>query len=276
MPNVSPAASAVAILLGAASAFAQQPAVEEVETPETTVYGFEVSAPGFPTGIERARQPDLWMLDVDFKPMRMRYVDVTDPATGETNRELVWYLVYRVYNRPIRGAEIQANTVPVNELDPPLTRPLFMPQLTLITYDRQESEIPLQQMDDAPNKDIVEQLARIENRRDIKVKGSLDLIGELPPAADDVKPVYGIAVFRNVDPDTDFFKVILKGFTNLYEVRDEEGGKRIWRKALVQRFSRRGDRYDPSQAEFEFIGDPEWVYLPDAMIENDDVIAASE
>ena len=265
-------AATLAVLSLAAAASAQDAKKPE----EPVVYGFEVAAPAFPSGVERARQPDLWMLDVEFKPMRMRYVDVTDPKTGQTKREQVWYLVYRVYNRPIRGAEIKSDTVPINELDEPLTRPLFMPRLTLITYDRPGQEIPQQTIQDDLSKQIVSQLAKIENRRDVQVKGSLDLLGELPPAADGVKPVYGIAVFRGVDPDADFFKVVMRGFTNVYKIQDEGDGKRVYRKALVQRFSRRGDRYDPSQIEFEFIGDPEWTYLPAEKVQDDDVIAASE
>ena len=245
-------------LLIAAAAFAGNAFAQK----EAPVYGFEVSAPAFPSGVERQRQPDLWMLDVEFKPMRMRYLDVVDSESGETKKEQVWYLVYRAYNRPIRGSGTTDDTAPETDLDPPLTRPLFVPRLTLITYDDPNDEIPNQQIDDEVLPGVVEQLGPIENRRDVEIQGPIQAIDELPEPSDTAEPVYGVAVFRGIDPDTDFFKVILKGFTNAYEVRDGEDGRRVWRKALVQRFSRRGDRYDPNQAEFEFVGEPAWTYLP--------------
>ena len=66
------------------------------------------------------------------------------------------------------------------------------------------------------------------------------------------------------DPDTDFFRVVVRGFSNAYERRPGPDGEMVtWRKTLVQRFLRRGDRYDPNQIEFEHNGPPEWVYLPD-------------
>ena len=271
MPCCPRATQSSTALLLAAAIFGGDAASAQQAAP---VYGFEVSAPAFPTGIERQRQPDLWMLDVEFKPMRMRYVDVTNPVTGRKERKQIWYLVYRAYNRPIRGAGTTDDTQPVNDLDTPLTRPLFQPRLTVVTYDERGNEIPNQTVKDQPWPEAVQQLSPVENRRDVKIVGSVDLIQELPEASDEAKPLYGVAVFPEVDPETDYFKVILSGFTNAYELRAEEDGTRVWRKALVQRFTRRGDRYDPNQVEFEFDGDPEWVYLPGETIENKDVVDA--
>jgi len=56
----------------------------------------------------------------------------------------------------------------------------------------------------------------------------------------------------------------MRGFSNGYEVRKGPDGEDVtWRKTLVQEFVRRGDRYDPHQIEFEHVGSPEWVSLPD-------------
>ena len=260
-------------LIFAAAVCSAAPAFAQTQAP---VYGFEVSAPAFPSGIERQRQPDLWMLDVEFKPMRMRSVDVTDPKTGRTSREQVWYLVYRAFNRPIRGSGTTDNTRPQVDLDTPLTRPIFIPRLTLVTYDDPQTEIAAQTINDEILPQVVQQLEPVENRRDVAIAGSVETIREIPAPSDEAEAIYGVALFRNVDPDTDFFKVILRGFTNAYEIRDEEAGRRIWRKALVQKFSRRGDRYDPNQSEFEFVGDPEWVYLPGERLGDEGLTAVAE
>lgn len=239
--------------------------------------GFEMRVPAFPTGEERLRQPDLWMLDVDLKPMRLRTVQLTDAKSGEAATEQVWYLVYRVFNRPIRAAEVTGSVDPVNTLDTPYTRPLFQPQVTLITYDSPADQIPLQTIRSAVSPQAVQQLRRIEQRfQGVTINGPVATIQPLPEPAEDVKPLYAIAMFRGVDPETDFFKVIFRGLTNAYEIRDDADGKRVWRKVLVQKFKRPGDRFDPSQVEFDFDGDPVWEYVPAEQVENADIIAASE
>src|SRR5579872_2393185 len=69
--------------------------------------GFSGIAPGVETivapvitGEERNTQPDIWALEVNFKPVRMIQADVTDPKTGKTGKSLVWYLAYRAVVRP--------------------------------------------------------------------------------------------------------------------------------------------------------------------------------
>ena len=37
----------------------------------------------------------------------------------------------------------------------------------------------------------------------------------------------------------------------------------VKRKVGVQKFIRRGDRFDPTQAEFQFDDNPKWEYQPD-------------
>src|SRR5437764_3613731 len=53
------------------------------------------------TVYERAQSATLrrtiWNLEFSFKPMRMIYVDVPQ-ASGRMQRQLVWYIVYRVRN----------------------------------------------------------------------------------------------------------------------------------------------------------------------------------
>ena len=239
--------------------------------------GFKVRVPAFPSGAERTRQPGVWMLDIDLKPMRMRFLELTDPKTGEVSKQQVWYLVYRVFNRPIRSAGIAASVDPVNELDTPYTRPQFEPELTMVTYENPNDQIPDQTIVGEIVPEAINKLRRIEERRSgIKLNGAIQAMRPLPEASDDAQPIYGVAIFRGVDPDTDFFKVVLRGFTNAYELRDDDQGKRMWRKVLVQKFKRPGDRFDPTQDEFAFDGDPEWMYIPAELITDPDIIAAND
>src|SRR5262245_48231873 len=58
-------------------------------------------SPKTSTIFERAKEATLrrtiWNLEFSFKPMRMLYVDVPQ-ASGRMQRQLVWYMVYRIRN----------------------------------------------------------------------------------------------------------------------------------------------------------------------------------
>jgi hypothetical protein len=73
---------------------------------------------------------DVWVLDLKFKPIRMMWVDIPDPATGRMQQKLVWYLVYSVTNpgkalHPVEGAD---HTYRVETVDKPVP---FIPNFTL-------------------------------------------------------------------------------------------------------------------------------------------------
>ncbi|MCA9081129.1 MAG: hypothetical protein KDA58_11270, partial [Planctomycetaceae bacterium] len=44
--------------------------------------GFEQKVEAYGTIEEVVRQPDLWIMEVQLKPMRMVYLDVRNPQTG--------------------------------------------------------------------------------------------------------------------------------------------------------------------------------------------------
>src|SRR5688572_4130212 len=63
--------------------------------------GFDQVAKVYATGEERNRQRDLWVLEVHMKPVRLIWLDATDPISGETKRVPVCYLAYKAVNRPV-------------------------------------------------------------------------------------------------------------------------------------------------------------------------------
>jgi hypothetical protein len=238
--------------------------------------GFDQVAPALATGEERNRQTDLRVMEVQFKPMRMLWVDVTNPKTGQKERKLVWYLVYRALTRPAEGRQDASDTKPVNALDPPPKPVLFMPEAVLTTYDDPANPVPLAMHADeilpealAAIRSVEQRPAAMFERR--KIEDSLSVIQPFPdPVAPDAPPeeqdwIYGVLMWSGVDPDTDFFSVTLRGFSNAFDASQPgpDGNPHPWRKVLVQKFTRRGDRFDPTQKEFEFSGEPEWIYQPD-------------
>ncbi len=232
--------------------------------------GFDTVARAIATGEERQRQPDLRVFEVQYKLPRIVWVEITDPQTGEQQREQIWYLAYRAANRALASREDDTNTTPVNVLDPLPGPNQFIPEFTLTTYDQQGSDQPLQQYLDEILPEAAAVINSIERRRpsDPVFLDSVNIVQPLPPAVPpeekDVDWIYGVATWRNVDPDTDFFSISMRGFSNGYELRPGPDGESLtWRNTLVQQASRRGDRFDPDQIEFEYTAPPEWVYLPD-------------
>jgi hypothetical protein len=228
--------------------------------------GFDRTAPAYAGASDLARQPDLWMMEVQFKNMRMVFVDLPDPQTGELKREQVWYLAWRAIVRPLENTSPD-ETAPENVIDTLPGPRQFIPKFTLITYDDPNTEIPDQILQDEILPAAMTQLRRVERTPCLN---SVQVIQDVPepisPDEEEQPWIYGAATWRGVNPDTDFFKVILSGFTNAYEVRKlDDETPQVWRKVIVQKFARPGDRFDPSQREFQFVGDASWIMQPDAL-----------
>ncbi len=232
---------------------------------DTLDRGFAVAVKPYTTGVEIARQLHVWEMEVQMKPMRL----ITVELPGSTEPQLVWYLAYRAIPRPLIKSEVGADRDPVNTLDPPAGPPIFVPQMTLVTYDDRKTEIPAEIIIDRVLPPAIKKINTIE-RPDIPERKFLDAVSVVRPVPAPVavdlpeQPwIHGVATWVGVDPKADFFKVILQGFSNVYEVRGSGTEQRTWRKVLVQKFIRRGDEFDPTQVEFEFDGKPFWEYQPD-------------
>ncbi len=232
--------------------------------------GFEKTLRSYATGEEINRQRNIWVMEVEFKQMRMVFIDTIDPVTREARKEQIWYLAYRAINRPLANRKDDDDTAPVNDVEPLPGPDKFIPAFTLVTYDDPLTEIPDGSYDDEILPDAMRRINRIERRfpDDPVFLNSVQVTQDLPEAVPhgttDEKWIYGVATFKNVDPNTDFFKVIFRGFSNGYEKEDGPDGKPVVkRKVGVQKFTKRGDRFDPNQAEFQFDDNPKWDYQAD-------------
>lgn len=240
--------------------------------------------------------PDLWIAEVQFKPIRLMRLEVTDPASGKTEKELVRYMVWRMIRREpteLAGkdrAELEKKLFdpdrdPANTLDARTTAPLQMPRFVLETEDRDGTVI--QTFIDEINPEIQNAVFRREMGRrgsQVRLMNSIEAISEIgnpvlsssaaaasaaasgadpeavakaAEAADDealAKAIYGVAVWRNVDPAADFLAVSMAGFSNAYRIETDAEGKRvISEKVIVQKFARPGDQYLQEEGEFRFI-----------------------
>ncbi len=246
--------------------------------------GFDATLPAIASGAEIRSQADLWVMQVDFKPMRLASLPVTDPATGETRRELVWYLVWRATNRPLQSPEKNTARTPRNELDPPPGERPFVPEFVLIGEDG-----TAQQYRDTILPNVLPIIERRELRgafSDVELNTTVSAAGDLPPrvAADagfGEGATYGVATWTGVDPTTDRFTVLLNGFSNGYRLTTGPDGKPVTeRRTGLLKFWRPGDEIDETESEFRLgvsprgdtppaDGVPHWEYLPDEAIDAD-------
>lgn len=240
------ASIAFAFSLNAATLFAQR--------------GFEQTARATTEGDERTEQPGIWVMEVQMKPVRVIWTDITDPKTNETKKEQVWYLVYRAINRPVQRPG-EAETTPQNPKAKEPGKPHFIPSFTLVTKDGEQQQAVQDEILPEALKDIL----KVERQ---PLKDSVDVVRVVPDPtkaeANDANSIYGIATFRGIDPATDRFVIYMTGFSNGYKKTKGPNGEDIFqRKTLKQEFWRPGDRFDVDSKEFRFQGDAEWVYSPD-------------
>ena len=208
----------IAVVCGIAAGWAGLTASISHAQPPVNKYGFNQVVPVQTTGDERASQSNLWVLEVHFKTLRQVRLLLPDPKTGEERDEIILYLVYKIVNRGIGETKEESDTKPTNSFDAEVTPTQFVPELTLITQD-------------GPNKIYADSLVSPAEKMILKreqkllpagavLKNSVKIEGAIPeesqPGAE--KAMYGVAMWRGVDPTADRFSIMLAGFSNGYKL----------------------------------------------------------
>lgn len=216
--------------------------------------------------------PNMWIMELQYKPIRMVRVPVRDPRTGQTKRELIWYMVWRGIRRDytryfadtdkdalikkLRDPELQ----PVNARDAQATfKPIMAPRFTLMTEDGDQKIYRDWILPDVQ--------AAIAKREKIQLKNTVQAIQDVPPLAEnprDQSVIEGVAIWRNVDPRTDYLRVFMTGFSNAYRLGKVDDKTVLERKTIVQRFWRPGDEFEQDEEEFRIQGKPQWIYRPES------------
>lgn len=212
-------------------------------------------APAF-TGEEQAAQHDLWVLEVYTKPMRLIPVELTDPKTGEKKLDFVWYITYRAVPRKMKD-RTQPND-PANQFDQPVSPPLFIPEFTLIVTDNDRNSVFQDQV-------IPEALIAINKREKTNYKSSVSIVGPLPEAKDAGagydNALQGVAMWTGINPDADRYTVYMTGFSNGFRtVKGPDGEPVVQTKTIMEKYVRRGDRFDQREVEIELEDEPVWIY----------------
>ncbi len=217
---------------------------------------------------------DIYCLEFAFKPLRMIEVDVP-LASGATERELVWYLMYRVRNtgetlKPVQG-EDGVYTTKLGMGGPVR----FLPQFVLESQDRLASGARVSKA--YLDRVIPAAVAAISQRETPghMLLNSVEMSQRpIPVSADRIdRSVWGVATWIDVDPRIDFFSVYVGGLTNAYRWTDNPAafhpgdppgkGRQFVRKTLQLNFWRPGDELLPNEREFRYGVPPDKAALYD-------------
>ena len=210
------------------------------------------------------RRP-IWNLELSFKPVRMIHVNVPQP-NGVMQRKLIWYMVYRVVNRgghlqPVPKADVyDFETYEVNRVDQ-LSQPIrFYPHFVLRSHEDIKSE-----EEEYLDRPIPIAVRAIQNREDpyTHLYSSAEISQFNIPLSTpgDEKPVWGVAMWEDVDPRIDHFSVYVRGLTNAYRFADDQdfptGGKptqgRLYTyKTLQLNYWRPGDEFSETEEEIRY------------------------
>ncbi len=243
---------------------------EMLGSQKTRKLGEPILGPGYPA---------LWIAEVQFKPVRFVRIDITDPKTGVNKPELVWYMIYRVIPRDyteLAGSgrnelltKLQDPTVkPNNYIDAAGSNPLLIPRFVLRTDDAGPALEYVDELNLQVQNSIFEREFK-ERSSGLKLLNSVEAVQDVTEtvSVDDPDPLskasYGVAVWRGVDPNTDYFTVFMNGFSNAYRITNDDAGEEVVeQKVIEQKFGRPGDSFEQSEMEFRVLGDPSWQYRP--------------
>ncbi len=177
----------------------------------------------------------VWVLDFKFKDPRVIKVDV--PGRGQ---RVCWYVWYQV----------------VNFTKEPRT---FIPDFELVTRDKKSvhHDQILPKVQDA--------IRRLEDPSDyLKIKNSVTIAAEpIPPSKPNApRPVTGVAIWDDVDPEANVYSIFVSGLSNGWAVTDPIPPSTkpvVRRKTLQLDFKRVGDRYVHRSEDVRFLRS-EWIY----------------
>jgi hypothetical protein len=182
-------------------------------------------------------KPDskVWVLDFKFKDPRLIKVDV--PGRGQ---RVCWYLWYQVTNFTKEPR-------------------VFIPDFEFVTRDKNQVR------HDEILPKVQEAIRRLEDPTDyLKIKNSVTISAEpIPPSKPNApRPVTGVAIWDDVDPDANVYSIFISGLSNGWAVTDPIPPSTkpvVRRKTLQLDFKRLGDRYLQRSEDVRFLRS-EWIY----------------
>ncbi|MSR32368.1 MAG: hypothetical protein EXR99_12785 [Gemmataceae bacterium] len=187
----------------------------------------------------------IWVLDFKFKDPRLIKVDI--PGRGQ---KVCWYLWYQVINNtgdPRRFIpEFEIRTLDTNQVHKDQILPKVQKAIIRLedpTADPEDSESGF-----------------------YKIKNSVTITrDEIPVSKEGLPPkkITGVAIWDDVDPDSNRFSLFVTGLSNGWTVTDPippDVEPVVRRKTLQLNFRRVGDKFMQKTGEIQFVPPSQWIY----------------
>lgn len=220
---------------------------------------------------------DVWGLEFAFKPVRMIEVGVPQPS-GKLQKKLVWYMVYKVTNHgePLRRVPVKDKfdniKYEVKQIEGLPSAPIrFFPRFVLEAQDTKVKKEYLDRIIPA----AMDAIAQRETGGS-KLYNSVEISRfDIPVTTEDQdNSIWGVVMWEDVDPETDFFSIYIDGLTNAFRWNDKDEQfdssaapltyRQYQQKTLKLNFWRPGDRLDENEREIRFGApgqvDYEWIF----------------
>ena len=212
----------------------------------------------------------IWGLEFTFKPFRMIEVDLPQ-ASGKMQRKTLWYMVYRVrylgeevhFEKQREALSDGDRYVRFHNTKKDAEFRYFMPYFTLRSHTFAKEY--LDRIIPAATDDI----AAVE-KVGVPILNSIEMANTklIREDAETGKGVWGVVVWEDVDPRTNFFSLYIQGLTNAYHYNDTASelsksdpiavGRELEVKTLQLNFYRPGDTID-------LVKDTVYYGLPNAL-----------
>jgi hypothetical protein len=169
---------------------------------------------------------NIWGLEFTFKPFRLIEVDLPQ-ASGKMQRKTLWYMVYRVrylgeevhFERKREPLSDGNRYVRFSNTPKDAKFRYFMPYFTL------RSHLFVKEYLDRIIPCAVDEIAAVE-KVGAPILNSIEMANTklMLEDAETGKGVWGVVVWEDIDPRTNFFSLYIQGLTNAYHYKDTASG----------------------------------------------------
>ncbi len=179
------------------------------------------------------RPKRVWSLEFAFKPVRSIALEIPDQQ-GELQKRIAYYMVYAIRDpgKAVRSvASENSSEIKMVDLAPEAIRTLL--RFQIVSKERNF-------MQDSTIEPIAKALIESKERIGQPLLDPVEMSQVRIPT--DGTPVWGVAIWMDVDPKADFFAVDVRGLTSAYQIREEDGNETSYdRKTLRIYHWRAGD-----------------------------------